>query len=47
MQLDVPVADLAYYDAAAGWAVEPIEYVAVAARHARDPDVLQASFRVA
>jgi beta-glucosidase len=47
VQLDVPVADLAYYDPAAGWAVEPIEYVAVAARHARDPDVQQASFRVA
>jgi beta-glucosidase len=46
VRLDVPVADLAYYDPEAGWIVEPLEYTAVAARHVRDPDALEARFRV-
>ena len=45
--LSVPVADLAYYDPARGWTVEPLEYEAVIARHAEDPSGLRARFRVA
>ncbi|HWT22943.1 MAG TPA: glycoside hydrolase family 3 C-terminal domain-containing protein [Solirubrobacteraceae bacterium] len=47
VRLEVPIADLAHYDAERGWVVEPLEYVAVAARHVRDPDALRAPFRVA
>ena len=43
VRLTVPVKDLAYYDK--GWIVEPIEYEAIAARHAED-DGLRARFRV-
>jgi beta-glucosidase len=43
--LSVPVADLAYYDAARGWVVEPLEYEAVIARHAHDAG-LTARFQV-
>jgi beta-glucosidase len=46
VRLDVPVADLAYYDPEAGWVLEPLDYTAVAARHVRDPDALEARFRV-
>jgi len=45
--LSVPVADLAYYDPARGWTVEPLEYEAIIARHAEDPSGLRARFRVA
>lgn len=44
--LSVPVADLAYYDPARGWTVEPIEYEAIIARHAEDAPGLRARFRV-
>jgi len=44
--LSVPVADLAYYDTARGWLVEPIEYEATIARHAQDKPGLTAHFRV-
>ena len=44
--LNVPVADLAYYDAARGWTVEPLEYEAIVARHAEDASALHAYFRV-
>ena len=43
VRLTVPVKDLAYYDK--GWIAEPIEYDAIAARHAED-DGLRARFRV-
>ena len=45
--LSVPVADLAYYDPARGWTVEPLEYEAIIARHAEDPSGLRARFWVA
>ena len=45
--LNVPVADLAYYDPVRGWIVEPLEYEAVVARHAEDPSGLRARFWVA
>ncbi len=44
--LSVPAADLAYFDAARGWVVEPIEYDAIVARHAHDPAPLTARFRI-
>ncbi len=44
--LRVPVADLAYYDPARGWTVEPIEYEAIIARHAEDESGPRARFRV-
>jgi len=43
--IQVPASDLAYYDAEAGWVLEPLEYVAVAARHSRDPEALRSTFR--
>ncbi len=46
VQLAVPVADLAYYDAAAGWVVEPIEYAVIVGRHALDAEALQAPVKV-
>ena len=47
VRLSVPVADLAYFDAAtSGWVVEPIAYVAIVGRHAADPDALRARFHV-
>ena len=47
VRLSVPVADLAYFDAAASrWVVEPIAYTAIVGRHALDPDALRAAFRV-
>jgi beta-glucosidase len=47
VRLSVPVADLAYYDAAAsGWVVEPIAYTAIVGRHSMDPNALRATFRV-
>ena len=36
VKLEVPVAELAYYDTAAGWVVEPGRYHVIAARHAED-----------
>jgi beta-glucosidase len=44
--LEVPVSDLAYYDAAFGWVVERIEYEMIVGRHALDADALRARFRV-
>jgi beta-glucosidase len=44
--LSVPAAELAYYDAARGWTVEPIEYEAIVVRDAEDTSVLRARFRV-
>jgi beta-glucosidase len=46
VRLKVPAADLAYYDQAAGWVVEPIEYELVVGRHALDAGALRACFRV-
>lgn len=43
---NLPVADLAYYDSAQGWLVEPIDYEAIIARHAHDAAPLRARFRV-
>ncbi len=44
--LEVPVADLAYYDESRGWVVEPLTYEAIIARHAEDEAGLRARFRV-
>ena len=44
--MSVPVADLAYFDPARGWTIEPLEYEAIIARHAEDGSGLRASFRV-
>jgi beta-glucosidase len=47
VRLSVPVADLAYFDAAtSGWVVEPIAYTAIVGRHSMDPNALRAAFRV-
>ncbi len=43
-RIEVPVADLAYYDPDKGWTIEPIEYEAIVARHAEDPQPLRARF---
>jgi beta-glucosidase len=47
VQLSVSITDLAYYDPAHGWVVEPIEYDAIIARHAEDDSGLRARLRVA
>jgi beta-glucosidase len=44
--LTLPIADLAYYDPARGWTVEPIEYEAMVACHAEDRSGLSARFRI-
>jgi beta-glucosidase len=45
--LQFPVANLASYDdATGGWAVEPLEYEVIIARHAQDDTGLRARFRV-
>ena len=46
VRLAVPVADLAYYDATAGWVVEPIAYAVTVGRHALDGEALQAPVKV-
>ncbi len=46
VKLAVPVVDLAYYDAATGWVIEPIEYSAIVGRHALDEEALQAPVKV-
>jgi beta-glucosidase len=47
VQLEVPVADLAYYAPGQGWVVEPIDYEVIVGRHAGDMDALRARFHVA
>jgi beta-glucosidase len=47
VQLAVPAADLAYFDPAVGWVVEPGPYEVIVGRHACDPDALRAQFHVA
>jgi beta-glucosidase len=46
VRLAVPAADLAYFDPAAGWVVEPGPYEVIVGRHACDPDALRAQFIV-
>lgn len=46
VHLEVPVADLAYYDAERGWVVEPIDYEAIAGRHSGDQHALHMRFKV-
>ena len=45
-RLAVPVSDLAYYDASAGWSVEPIAYEVIIARHALDSQAHRARFTI-
>jgi beta-glucosidase len=47
VRIDLPWAELAYYDPDDGWTVEPIAYEAIIARHAEDPSALRARFEVA
>ncbi|HTL69501.1 MAG TPA: glycoside hydrolase family 3 C-terminal domain-containing protein [Lacunisphaera sp.] len=46
VRLELPAADLAYYDEHRGWVVEPTTYEVVIARHAGEPSELSASLRV-
>ena len=46
VRLAVPASDLAYYDAAKGWIVEPGEYEAIIGRHSLDDGALRAHFAV-
>jgi beta-glucosidase len=46
VRLEVPVADLAYYDAARGWVVEPVECEVSVGQHARDENALRTRCRV-
>jgi beta-glucosidase len=46
VRLEVPVSQLAYYDPADGWVVEPLAYEVIVGRHARDKKALRARFRV-
>jgi len=46
VRIEVPYAELAYYDPERGWTVEPIEYEAIVARHASDGGALRARFKV-
>ena len=46
VQLDVPVADLAYYDAERGWVIEPIAYQVIVGRSSRDENALRTRFHV-
>lgn len=46
VSLAVPAADLAIYRTGSGWVTESIEYEAIVARDAEDPDPLRAAFRV-
>ena len=46
VRLSVPVVDLAYYDATAGWVVEAIEYEVIVGRHALDGEALRGVVKV-
>ncbi len=46
VRLAVPVSDLAYYDASAGWSVESIAYEVIIARHALDSQAHRAPFTI-
>jgi beta-glucosidase len=46
VSLSVPVSELAYYEEASGWVIEPLEYEALVAQHAEDTSALSALFRV-
>src|SRR5205823_773866 len=46
VRLAVPVSGLAYYNASAGWSVEPIAYEVIIARHALDSQAHRARFTI-
>jgi beta-glucosidase len=46
VRLEVPVADLAYYDEAHGWVIERIAYEVIVGRSSGDADALRARCRV-
>ena len=46
IQIDIPVKELAYYDAQAGWTVEPTSYTLIVGQHSLDEHALQADFKV-
>jgi beta-glucosidase len=46
VRLEIPAADLAYYDEQAGWTVETGQYTLIAAQHSLDPEALRAEFEV-
>jgi beta-glucosidase len=47
VQVDIPVENLAYYDEAAGWKVEPTAYTLIVGQHSLDDRALRAEFTVA
>lgn len=46
VRVEIPTADLAYYDEQQGWTVEPADYVLIVGQHSLDPDALRAGFKV-
>ena len=46
IRLAVSASDLAYYDSAKGWIVEPGDYEAIIGRHSPDGEALRARFKV-
>ena len=46
VRMELPTADLAYWDESIGWVVEPIAYEVAAMRHERDERGPRARFRV-
>ncbi len=46
VEFEVPATDLAYYEEAQGWIVEPIEYEVIVGSHSLDPNALRTRFQV-
>lgn len=46
VRVEIPAEDLAYYDEALGWTVEPLAYELIAAQYSLDPKALKAGFKV-
>jgi beta-glucosidase len=47
IRVDIPVKEFAYYDAQAGWTVEPNSYTLIVGQHSLDDRALRAEFKVA
>ena len=46
VKMQIPAAQLAYYDPQAGWTVEKTTYTLIAGQHSLDPQALQAVFQI-
>ncbi len=46
VEFEVPATDLAYYEEAQGWIVEPIGYEVIVGSHSLDPNALRTRFQV-